>query len=228
MNRTLNVVRLQLINKQMTVWIPLLILASTLVISIAIFAIVPVDAPKYGGASQAPLWYLFALGLTSLTMTFPFSQAMSITRREFFFGTMIAATAFSAILAAALVVVGLIEQATDGWGVNGFIAYQPWTWASGPVGAWLFYFTAAALFYLVGFTGATVYKRWGATTIALISVGLGLVLVGILFLIARFGLWEQTIAFFASIGVVAVALMVFGLAVALAASAFLVLRRATP
>jgi hypothetical protein len=91
MSRILNVVRLQLVNKQTWVWIPLIVLGSALALSIVIYAMIPSDGPKYGGAGQAPLWYFFALGLQALTLTFPFSQALSVTRREFFLGTLLTA-----------------------------------------------------------------------------------------------------------------------------------------
>jgi hypothetical protein len=56
MRRTFNVVRLQLINKGTFVWYPLIILAAAVVISVLIYALIPVDTPKYGGGGQAPLW----------------------------------------------------------------------------------------------------------------------------------------------------------------------------
>ena len=37
----------------------------------------------------------------------------------------------------------------------------PWIWESGPVGALLFNFVVAMLFFVVGFWAATIYKRWG-------------------------------------------------------------------
>ena len=228
MSRMLNVVKLQLINKQTYIWVPLIILASAVLVSIAIFAMIPVEAPKFGGGGQAPLWYFFALGLSSLTLTFPFSQALSITRREFFLGTMIAAVGASVLLSAVFVVLGLIEIATDGWGVNGFMFYLPWMWAAGPLAAGVAYFTLAMLFILIGFAGATVFKRWGATVITDISVGIGVVLLGLVFLITRFELWGVVGEATMNAGALGLALWGLVLVIALGAAAYLVLRRATP
>ena len=58
-----------------------------------------VTGPKYGGGAQAPLWYFDVVGIQALTLTFPFSQAMSVTRREFFLGTLLTAAFTSSILA---------------------------------------------------------------------------------------------------------------------------------
>jgi hypothetical protein len=67
----------------------------------------------------------------SLSYTFPFSQALSITRREFF-GTMLAAVGTALILGAVFVGGGALEQVTTGWGVNGYFFYLDWVWRSGP------------------------------------------------------------------------------------------------
>lgn len=98
MRRTFNVIRLQLINKGTFVWYPLMILGAAVVISLIIYAMIPGDGPKYGGGGQAPLWYFFAIGMSAMTLTFPFSQAMSITRREFFFGTLLTAILGSTLM----------------------------------------------------------------------------------------------------------------------------------
>ena len=102
MNRTLSVVRMQLINKQTYIWIPLIILGGAFVLALAIYAMLAgsgVTGPFYGGGAQAPLWYFLVVGIQALTLTFPFSQAMSVTRREFYLGTLLTAALTSAILA---------------------------------------------------------------------------------------------------------------------------------
>lgn len=96
--RTLNVVRLQLMNSQSLVWVPLLILAGTLAICLFIFAMIPGDDLKPTGAANAPLWYFAALGIQAMTLSFPFSQAMSVTRREFFVGTVVFGAIGSAMM----------------------------------------------------------------------------------------------------------------------------------
>ena len=41
-----------------------------------------------------------------------------------------------------------IEQATNGWGLNGYIFYLTWTWEAGPLGAGVAYFSAAMLLFV--------------------------------------------------------------------------------
>jgi hypothetical protein len=228
MSRTLNVVRLQLINKQTFIWVPLIVLASAVLLSVLIYAMIPGNEPKYGGGGQAPLWVFFAVGLSAMTLTFPFSQAMSITRREFFVGTMITAVLGSVFMGVLFLIGGGIEMLTTGYGVNGYVFYLPWLWEAGPFGAFVVYFTLALFFFVIGFTGATIYKRWGAVVLTTISVGLALVLIGVIFLITRFELWNNVWAAVGDLGALGLALWGLVIVVLLSLVSFLTFRRATP
>ncbi|MFS0853340.1 hypothetical protein [Microbacterium sp. 179-I 3D4 NHS] len=228
MRRTLNVIRLQLINRQTFIWVPLIVLGSATVISVLIYAMIPVDTPKYGGGGQAPLWYFFAVGISAMTLTFPFSQAMSITRREFFTGTMITAVLGSAFLGVIFLLGAGIEVLTDGYGVNGYVFYLPWLWEAGAIGAFTVYFTLALLLFVLGFTGATIYKSWGPLVLTIVGVGLALVLVGLVFLATRLDLWGQVGAAIMDLGALGLALWgLVGVAV-LTLVSFLAFRRAKP
>lgn len=233
MNRTLNVARMQLVNKQTFVWVPALVLGGALVITLAVYAIlrssgVADDTPMYGGGAQAPLWYFAVIGAQALTFTFPFSQAMSVSRREFFAGTLLVALGTAAAMAVVFVVGGLIEEATGGWGMNGYFFRLDWIWAAGPVMAGLFYLGLSMLFFLVGFAGATVYKRFGTTVLTAVSLGILVLGVGVLWFIGSLDAWEAVFTATADAGPTGLAAGVIALATLLAAVSFPVLRRATP
>jgi len=228
MSRILNVVRLQLINKQTFIWVPLIVLAGAVVVSVLIYAMIPVDTPKYGGGGQAPLWVFFAVGLSAMTMTFPFSQALSITRRDFFLGTVLSAALASVFMAVIFVIGGFIEQLTDGYGVNGYVFHLPWVWEAGPLGAFVVFFTLALFFFLVGFTGATIYKSWGAVVLTIASLVLVLVLLAIVFMITRLELWGDVWNGILHLGAVGLALWGLVVVAVLAGVSFLAFRRAIP
>lgn len=231
MSRTVNVIRMQFINKQTYVWIPLIILASALAITLAIYGILiaaGVEGPKVGGGAQAPLWYFFAVGIQALTMTFPFSQAMSVTRREFFVGTLLTAIVASLALAVVFVVGGYVELATNGWGLNGWFFYLDWVWESGPIGAAFVYFVAAMLFFVTGLWFATVYRRFQGLGLTIALVGLaGLIVLG-LFIIGQLNAWAAVFTWIAELGAVRLSLWGLVLFAVTSALAFLTLRRATP
>jgi hypothetical protein len=228
MSRTLNVIRLQLVNKQTFIWVPLIVLGSAVLLSVLIYAMIPGTEPKYGGGGQAPLWVFFAVGLSAMTMTFPFSQAMSITRREFFVGTLITAILGSAFMGVLFLIGGGIEMLTNGWGVNGYVFYLPWLWDAGPLGAFVVYFTLALFFFVVGFTGATIYKSWGPVVITVASVALALLLLGIVYLITRLELWGQVWTGILDLGALGLALWGLVVVAVLAGISFLAFRRAKP
>ena len=231
MSRTINVVRLQLVNKMTYVWIPLLVLGASFLIALAIYAILyssGVEGPYYGGGAQAPLWYFGVVGIQALTLTFPFSQAMSVTRREFYLGTLLTAMLTSLILAVIFVIGGLIERLTDGWGVNGWFFGLPWIWEAGPAGAGLFFFSTALLVFVIGFWCATVYKRFGSIGLTILLVGLGALFVLGLFLVGQANAWGTVFRWFAEQGAVGLSLWGLVVVVVLGAVSYGTLRRAVP
>ncbi len=231
MSRTVNVVRLQLVNRMTYVWIPLIILAGSFLLALAVYLTLyssGLPGPFYGGGAQAPLWYFGIVGIQALTLTFPFSQAMSVTRREFYLGTLLTAALTSLILAAIFIAGGFIEIATNGWGVNGWFFRLDWVWESGPAAAGLFYFSTAMMFFVVGFWAATIYKRFGSLGLTIVLVGLGVLFVIGMFIVGRLNAWGSVFGWFAEQG--ALGLSLWGLLViaALAGISFLTLRRTVP
>jgi len=231
MNRTVNVVRMQLINKQTFIWVPLIVLGASFAMSIAIYAILRssgLPGPFYGGGSQAPLWVLLFVGISSLTLTFPFSQAMSVTRREFFFGTMLVAAMCSVLFAAFFALGGLVEEATNGWGINGYFFALDWVVSDGALGAAFFYFVLAMLIFMLGFWSATVYKRFGATILTLIWVGVGAILLAGVWAITSLNAWADVVGSVVGLGPVGFAAWGLLLTVVLGGVSYLTLRRAVP
>lgn len=231
MSRTLNVVRMQLINRQTYIWVPLLILGGAFLLTLAVYGLLQqsgVTGPKFSGGSQAPLWYFCVIGVQALTLTFPFSQAMSVTRREFYAGTLLTAAGSSLALAVLFVLGGFVEEATGGWGMNGYFFYIPWMWEGGPAAAALAWFTSALLVFISGFWAATIYKRAGAFVLTLVLVALGALIVLWMFLVGRMDAWAQVFDWIAVQGAAGLSLWGLLLAAVLAGVAFLTLRRAVP
>ncbi|MEA4943223.1 MAG: hypothetical protein VB080_02170 [Propionicimonas sp.] len=230
MNRVFKVARMQLINKQTFLWVPLMIIGGAFVISWLIFAILrlPTGASGFNGAAQAPLWYFAIVGVQSLTLTFPFSQALSVTRRTFFLGTMLVAVASGMVVATLYVVLAPLERASNGWGVQSDMFNVVWV-TDGPwYHAWVFFLALTMVFFQAGLWAATIYKRWGATVLTTVLVGLGLVLVGLLALVAWQNWWTHLGSWFVVQTPLSLGGWMLLLSAVLASSAFLVLRRAVP
>ncbi|WP_343317876.1 hypothetical protein AAFM46_11345 [Arthrobacter sp. TMP15] len=229
MNRALGVARMQLINKWTFLGIPAVIIGSSFLLSVVIWALIPNTVEvKYSGAGQAVMWYFFGLGIQSLTLCFPFSQGLSVSRRNFFLGTVGLFTALAAVIAGLYVVLGFVEQATNGWGLHGYMFAISWV-ANQPWGIqWFFYFVMMMFLFLLGFWGATVYKRWQATGTLIMFLSLAVLLVGAIALITLSGWWPAVGAWTITLTPLSIGAIAFLFVVVLAAAAFTTLRRATP
>lgn len=230
MNRVLKVARMQLINRQTFVWVPLMIIVGAFVISWLIFAIVriPPGASGFNGAAQAPLWYFAIIGAQSLTLTFPFSQALSVSRRTFFAGTILVALASGAAVATLYVVLAPLEQATRGWGVGSDMFTIVWVSDGAWYHAWVFFLALTMVFFASGFWAATLYKRWSGGVLTAVLIGIGFVLVGILALISWQNWWAPVGQWFAVQTPLSMGGWMLAFATVLVATAYLGLRRATP
>lgn len=201
MNRIVKVAQMQMLNRNTFIGVPLIILGGSFALALIIIAMIPTDEFKFaGGAAFAPIWYFIGAGVYGLTLTFPFSQAMSVTRREFFLGTLLTAAAAGTGLAVLYVVMGYLEQATGGWWMNGGIFRVPGIWEAGPLATGLTYLMLTLLMFVIGFIFAIVYRRWGVPLFVSILVVLALALVGSLFVIGRMNAWVAVFGALGNIG----------------------------
>jgi hypothetical protein len=218
--RTLNVIRLQFINRWTFIWVPLLVLGGSWVISMLIYLIIAgngVDGPMYGGGAQAPLWYFTAVGVQAMAYTFPFSQAMSLTRREFFVGSTAAAAVSALGMTAVIVLLGMIEEATGGYGINAYFGYVPFVWDQGPLAAGMLFFGLILLLFTIGFWCATVYKRYGTAVLVGGILAVALVLVGVVALLTWNELWPRVGRLLVDLGAVGLGISALVLTVVLGA-----------
>ena len=227
MNYVSKVMRLQLVNRWTFIGVPLMVLGGSLLIVILLGLVVPNDGVMITGAAQAPLWYFIVVGVQALSLTFPFSQAMSVTRRDYFLGTLATFVLFSLAFGVVFLVLALIEQATSGWGVDTLIFAIPWLLNAGWLAMILSVAALALVMFLIGLWMATIYKRWGTVVIVAISLGLGLVLVGVIALITYFQWWQAVLTWVVGQTPMSMAGWLLVLIVALSAGSFLTLRKVT-
>lgn len=226
LERVLRVVRLQMLNRWTFIGIPLVILSGALLLSFLLFFLIPPDAPVYvGGAAAAPMWYFIGIGVQALTLTFPFSQAMGITRLEFFLGSLLTALITAAGLAVIYITGAIVETATNGWGREGYFFRIPYTAEQGPAVSGLMYCTLMLFLFVAGFLCATVYKRWGVVALVagLLTVVAALVLT--IVAITRMNAWQAVGDAFTTLGVAGASAIALALTAVLAALAYLPLRR---
>lgn len=229
-SRILSVVRLQFTNTQTFVWVPLIVLGGVWALTVLIYWIISasgVEGPMYGGGAQGPMWYFAVVGAQAMTLTFYFSQAMSLTRREFYLGSLLAAAITAAGITIVFVILGYVEQSTDGYGINGYFSYFPWLWAEGPVAAGLAYFTLLMLTFILGFWFAIVFKRFGTVILSTTLLAIGFVVLGVAALISLNRAWPKVWMWLADADATTLTLWAAVLCVIFAAGSYLTLRRLT-
>lgn len=230
MNRPLAVARMQMLNKWLYLGIPGIILVSSTLIALAILAVVPNESgePRLAFSGQAVMWYFLAAGVQSLSLTFPFSQAMSVSRRSFYIGTLGLFTVLSLGLGVLYWLLGLVEQATNGWGLNGNIFALPWVAEAAWIVQILLYFALTILLFMFGFWFATVYRRWRTMGLVTALVGFGLLLLAGVAAATATDSWAAVGTWFLQLTPLSLTGWLLLAGTLLAAGSYGTLRRATP
>lgn len=238
--RILNVVRLHLVNKMTTVYVPWMIMAFIFLVNYTIWWILAAslgsadladarDGIQFSGASGYIFVYMLIVAVQAINLTFPFAQGYSVTRRDFYLGSALTFVGLSAMYAIVITVLGVIERATNGWGLGGTM-FSPVYFGGGenPLQSFYVTFLAFLFFFFIGAATATVYVRWKANGMLVFFACLVLLLLGLAALTTFTGSWPAVGAWFVASGVVGVASWTLVPTALAAIVGFLILRRATP
>jgi hypothetical protein len=231
MNRTVVAARLHAVHGLVAFGIPWLIVGSSFAINIAIWSALPTDARSEGGTGGLLSLYITVavVFLQSVTQLFPLAMGLSLTRRTFYLGTVLAAAAQALVYGVLLTALTLVENATDGWGVG--LSF----WAPGQVDVGnpalqvVVFAVPMFLAAAVGIGLGVVVKRWGTAGMWALTVGLLLTAGAAAALITWRDGWPAVGSFFVDTS--AVALLLIGpavLAALVVGAGFLGLRRAVP
>jgi hypothetical protein len=95
--------------------------------------------------------------------TFPFALSYGATRRDYWLGSSVTFELLSAMYAIGITLLGVIERATDGWGLGGHMftpIYFGDVWWQRRL---IFFFFGLLFFFFVGSAIAAVWVRWNVT-----------------------------------------------------------------
>jgi hypothetical protein len=231
MNRVLTAARLQLVHPLVILGMPWLIAFSSFGINWLIWRIAGLgDQPDAftGGILALYITELIVL-VQAVTQLLPFAMGLSLSRRTYWLGTALFAVALSLGSGVALTALGLIEDATGGWGA-GLEFWVPPLLQADNVALQIAASAAPMLaFSFLGLGLGVVYKRWGNSGVWGLSLAAVLVLGGLAVLMTWQGWWLPIGSWVADQSFVTLAV---GLPVALAAIAaalsFAGIRRVVP
>ncbi|MFF1633684.1 hypothetical protein [Leifsonia sp. NPDC058248] len=237
--RIWRVVRLNMVNKWSTIWLPIMIMGFIWVVNYLIWWIIWVAAgPKdRADALQNTQWsggafyifvYMLVVGITVISLTFPFALGYSVTRRDFYLGSALTFGMLAAGYSLGFTVLSLIEEATGGWGLGGHLFTSIYFGGGGVWSRLFIVFAAMLFFFFVGSTSATIFMRWRVNGLLLAGAILVLLLVGAVALITLTGSWAAVGTWFATMGPTGVVAWLLVPTALGAVAGFFILRKATP
>jgi len=120
MTSLVKVARLHLVDRFGYTWLVWGVLALTFVINLAIFAVIPLTQPSGNFTFALVTIYTFMvlIGFQAATRFLPFAMTLGVSRRTYYFGTVLLIAALCSLYAAILTVLWALEGATNGWGLQ--------------------------------------------------------------------------------------------------------------
>ncbi|RUR03322.1 hypothetical protein [Labedella endophytica] len=232
-DRIRRVVRLHLAAPSVFIGIPWLIVGIAFAVSVAIASIITVSGSDtsgmgYSWAVLSPQWYLVAVGVQAVGMTFPFALGFGVTRRDFWIGTSVLFTLLSIANAAAFTILVQLEKVTDHWWTGTYMFDTLW-YGAGP---WYHdFFSTFALQMFVFFIGAaatTLYMRWRVMGVLMAGVVFVALFLGAGLVVGLMGAWADVWTWMATFTVPGIFAAVLVAALLCAVGGYFVIRRATP
>ena len=192
--RIANVVRLQLGNPWTAVVLPWMILGFIFLGNIAVWLLIGFAANdqdarnaregfSYSGASFYIFVYMMVVAIQSINITFRFALGFGVTRRDYWLGSAATWVILAAMFSIGITILGLIERATDGWGLGGRM-FSPVYYGEEWWQRLLVVFIALLFLLFFGALIGAIYVRWKALGVivffaALVVLGIALVAVAI-------------------------------------------------
>ena len=217
--------RLQFAVPYSFIWLPMVIFVLAWAFGLGIGFLVdsqtpdriPAEEPIHTtGAAQATIWYLAFMAAYTASHTFPFSVALSYSRRVYLIGTYLTFLVVSVGFGAAAMLAYWIERVTDGFGRHLYVFGSPsFENLGGTLGVGCFGAVLALFFMCFGFFWAILYRRVTIPILWTVIIGVIVVILGAVAIITindwwiNVGMWivEQNAFTLAGWGLLATVLL---------------------
>jgi len=227
-NILIKVARLHLVDRASLTVLPWSVLAIAFTVCLAVAA----SLSRYhaqiptGGVASIFLVF-FVIGVLSVTHSLPFALTLGVSRRSYYAGTALLAVGLAVVNGLALAMLGLIEGASNGWGVGlhffrvAYILPGPW------YVIWLTSAVVLALVFLYGMWVGLVYRRWNWPGLLAFGAAQAVVVVAMVIATSRAGAWAAVGRFFTTLGAPGLTGLLAALAVVLLVGGYATMRRVT-
>jgi len=237
--RIWRVVRLNLVNKWTTIWVPVMIMFFIWLVNWLIWWIIwgatapadrakAMDGTQWSGGAFYIFVYMLVVGIQVISATFPFALGYSVTRRDFSLGSGLTFLLLSAGYAIGFSVLSSVEEWTNGWGLGGHLFTSVYFAGASFPGRLFIVFAGMLFFFAIGAFSAALFMRWRMYGVLAILALIVLLIVGAVALITFTSSWAAVGQWFAANGPVGVTAWLLVPTALAALAGFAVLGRATP
>jgi hypothetical protein len=238
-HRIWRVVRLNLVNKWTTIWVPVMIMGFIWLVNYLIWWIIwaatpaaerahAMDGTQWSGGGFYVFVYMLVVGIQVISMTFPFALGYSVTRRDFWIGSALTFLMLSAGYAVGFTILSFIEEWTNGWGLGGHLFTSVYFGGGGFWERLFIVFVTMAFFFFIGATSGTLFMRWRVNGLLIAAALLVLLLVGAVALITFTDSWPAVGDWFLRMGPTGVVAWLLVPTAIAALAGFFILRKSTP
>jgi hypothetical protein len=236
--RILNVMRLHKANPYTLLILPWIIMGGILAVNVAIWVIVNIAAgPKgmhsaeqglqYSGAGFWPFVYFVVGAVQAINITFALALGYGMTRRDYYLGTAAFFVILAAFFAVGMAILGVIEQATNGWFLGGHMFTAIYFGANWWTRLLVFFF--GFLFCLFSGSGfAAIWVRWKVTGLVIAFGTLAVLIIAAIAVLTFTGTWPVVGGALLDNGPLLLTSWLLIPAALSAIAGFFILRRATP
>lgn len=229
--------KLQFVVPATLIWVPILVFSSAWAITVLVGlwvgriaeTRVAAEDPVYTGASQAALWCLVFMAAYAASHTFPFSMALSYSRRVFVIGAFLAFGLVSLVYGAAFASVAVLERATNGYGVYFYIFDLPYlTESSGILVSGAFAALLCLFLMMFGFFWSILYRRVTIAVLWTVILAVVVVLAAAVLLITQNGGWGTVWQWFTEQTALSLTAWLVVPTIGMTVLNYVVIRKATP
>lgn len=177
MNQISTVIKMHAKDRWSWYYIPWIIVFSSYFINLIIAYFVRNVEPEgvTTGGLISIFVYMFFAGMFVLHQTFAFSLGFSVTRRDYFLGTSAMIGLLGLSVSIVLLILSVVENLTNGWGVNLNFFDMPFLNEMGIFAEVMLYFWTFVHLYVSGFIIACIHRRFGRNGLYVFFIALLLV-----------------------------------------------------
>jgi hypothetical protein len=196
MNPVMSVMRMHLKEKFLWFILPWIIVMSSFLINLGIAVIVPMEEGLYTGGLSSIFIYMFVAGIVGLAQTFPFALGFSVRRTDYYWGTAIVVLLASALNSLILVILSVLEKASEGWGTGLHFYHLPYLSDGSVVERFWIYLLLFLFMYFAGFGISSVYRRFGRSGMYAFFIVLSLLVTIAAFICTYYAWWDDIFTWF--------------------------------